>query len=164
MNEKTTASQVSLEKSQKAEKQITTKKNKKAIQSQAEKKIKLAPKASSRIVQAAKATKTAKLGTQPTTKQGKAKKSGKTERPKKVYQNFEFFYSRTTFRTMTNFFKTNFKAYGDAHARNKDQPITDYLQQFADEYMPGLLSSMPKSADRKKFLNVLQQVIYCHQS
>ena len=30
--------------------------------------------------------------------------------------------------------------------------------------MPGLLSSMPKSADRKKFLNVLQQVIYCHQS
>ena len=80
-----------------------------------------------------------------------------------MYQNFEFFYSRTTFRTMTNFFKTNFKPYFDAYQRQKDLPIAHFMQQFANEYMPGLLSSMSKQTEqRKKFLLVLQQVIFCH--
>jgi len=161
-NEKTTASQVSLVKPEKVEKQITTKLTKKAISKPAEKKIRAAPKLSSRIAQAVTASKVAKLATE-SAKPVRSKKGGKQERTKKVYQNFEFFYSRTTFRTMTNFFKTNFKPYFDAYQRQKDLPIAHFMQQFANEYMPGLLSSMSKQTEqRKKFLLVLQQVIFCH--
>lgn len=83
----------------------------------------------------------------------------------KSYMNFDFFYKRTLFRTMTIFYKQEFKVYFDQFSKQKDTafPIQRYLVQFTQDLHPGLLESMSSDAEVQEYLKILEQVVFCHR-
>jgi len=66
---------------------------------------------------------------------------------KKQYQNFDFVYKRTLFRSMMIFFKTEFKPYLEEFLRQKDSlknSLQTSLVRFVNDTMPGLTNMMSK--------------------
>jgi hypothetical protein len=57
----------------------------------------------------------------------------------KYYMNFDFYFKRTSFRTMTLYFKTAFKPYFERwKADRKKVSIAQYLAEFSLEHFHGL--------------------------
>jgi len=81
----------------------------------------------------------------------------------KYYMNFDFYFKRTCFRTMTLYFKTVFKPFFEQwkHKRSKALPINEILLQFTRTTHPGLLESLKGSA--KEYLELLKLLVFSHR-
>ena len=70
----------------------------------------------------------------------------------KYYTNFDFYYKRTSFRTMALFFKTAFNPFLEAwKPLKKTKPLDSYLLDFTKSHFPGLLESLPSEAAKFEF-------------
>ena len=64
----------------------------------------------------------------------------------KYYMNFDFYFKRTSFRTMTLYFKTVFKPFLEKYNQNKKNlTVPGVILDFVKEQFPGLIESMPNS-------------------
>jgi hypothetical protein len=68
-------------------------------------------------------------------------KTSKTAPSNKSYMKFDFYFKRTLFRTMTEFYKFSFKEHYEAFKTQKDTnyPIEKFLVEWVQETQPGLL-------------------------
>ena len=84
-----------------------------------------------------------KLGENPT---GKRPKKGE----RTYYQNFDFYFKRTSFRTMALYFKTAYKPFFDkwnnSTSKKRAPTILDSLVKFTDQEFPGLLKGLSEKA------------------
>ena len=96
-------------------------------------------------------------------------------RPKKgernYYENFDFFFKRTAFRTMTLYFKLAYKPYFDElmSAPKKQQVIRptaeavrENLITFTNVEFPGLLASL-STRNRDEFIELLKLLVLSHR-
>lgn len=61
----------------------------------------------------------------------------------KYYMNFDFYFKRTSFRTMTLYFKTAFKVYFERWKNDRRKTsIGECLIEFSHDYFPGLLDAL----------------------
>jgi len=82
---------------------------------------------------------------------------------KKYYTNFDFYFKRTSFRTMTLYFKTAFKSYFEAwKAQRQREPVTECLARFCHDAFPGLLESL-KESHRIEFIGLLKLLVFSHR-
>ena len=75
------------------------------------------------------------------TENAKIAKTSKVAPSNKAYMNFDFYFKRTLFRTMTEFYKFSFKEHYEAFKTQKDTnyPIEKFLVEWVQETQPGLL-------------------------
>lgn len=90
-----------------------------------------------------------------------------SRRPKKgdrnYYQNFDFFFKRTCFRTMTLFFKLAYKPFFDKWKSNKKKSnVIDSLVAFVNQEFPGLLDKMTQKA-RFEFIELVKLLVLSHR-
>lgn len=90
-----------------------------------------------------------------------------SRRPKKgdrnYYQNFDFFFKRTCFRTMTLFFKMAYKPYFDQWKSNKKKfTMLESLIRFTKKQFPGLLDPLSEKA-RFEFIELLKLLVLSHR-
>ena len=81
----------------------------------------------------------------------------------KYYMNFDFYFKRTSFRTMTLYFKMVFKPYFEAwKSERKKSPVSVCLSEFTVTNFPGLLESLP-DALKTEFLELLKLLVFSHR-
>lgn len=81
----------------------------------------------------------------------------------KYYKNFDFYFKRTSFRTMTLFFKVSFKPYFEKWKQQKrDRSIQDFLREYANLSFPGLLNDL-NAATQVEFLELLKLLVFSHR-
>ena len=90
-----------------------------------------------------------------------------SKRPKKgdrtYYQNFDFFFKRTCFRTMTLFYKLAYKPFFDKWKANKKKyTVLESLIRFAKEHFGGLLDTLGEKA-RFEFIELLKLLVLSHR-
>lgn len=90
-----------------------------------------------------------------------------SRRPKKgdrtYYQNFDFFFKRTSFRTMTLFFKLAYKPFFDKWKANKKKyGVVDSLTIFVKEKFPGLFETLSEKA-RFEFIELVKLLVLSHR-
>ena len=80
------------------------------------------------------------------------------------YQNFDFYFKRTCFRTMTLYFKTTFKPFFEKWKgkRSKGSSVHDLLTAYTEQTMPQLLALLP-AAQRSAFTEMLKLVVFSHR-
>ena len=91
-------------------------------------------------------------------------------RPKKgeknYYENFDFFFKRTGFRTMTLYFKVAFKPVFDkwrsGSASKGKIPLEQILIDYTKYEFPGLLERMPPKA-QFEFVELLKVLVLQHR-
>lgn len=77
--------------------------------------------------------------------------------------NFDFYFKRTSFRTMTVYFKTAFKPYFEKWKVEKKRPaISVYLAEFSHNYFPGLLDNINDTL-KEEFLELLKLLVFSHR-
>lgn len=83
----------------------------------------------------------------------------------KSYMNFDFYFKRTLFRTMTLFYKQSFKRQFDLFRTQTttNYPIERYLAQWVQEQQPGLLESMNSEAEMIEYVQLLKLVVFSHR-
>ena len=82
---------------------------------------------------------------------------------KKYYQNFDFYFKRTSFRTMTLYFKTQYKPFFEEWKNKKENPsVLDSLVKFAKDEFPGLLESFSEKA-RFEFIELVKLLVFSHR-
>lgn len=80
------------------------------------------------------------------------------------YKKFDFYYKRTSFRTMTVYFKATFKPYDDmCRSKRNKQPIKDLIVKYLNDEQPGLLQSLPRQEDKDSFCELLKMLLFCHR-
>lgn len=79
----------------------------------------------------------------------------------KYYAKFDFFYKRTVFRTMTEFYKNEFKSF-QALKENKKLSIKAQLLKFSDLAFPRLTQAMEPQQQRE-FIELLKMIVLCHR-
>lgn len=85
------------------------------------------------------------------------------EATSKYYMNFDFYFKRTSFRTMTLYFKTAFKPYFERwKTERKKTPITQCLADFSMDYFEGLFDLMSETL-RKEFVELLKLLVFSHR-
>lgn len=89
------------------------------------------------------------------------------KRPKKgektYYQNFDFFFKRTSFRTCTLFFKLAYKPFFDKWRQDKKKPdIYDSLIAFVNQEFPGLVETLSQKA-RFEFIELVKLLVLSHR-
>lgn len=78
--------------------------------------------------------------------------------------NFDFYFKRTSFRTMSLFYKIEFKPYFDRWKKEKkaSKEIGVYLAEYTRRTFPGLIESMgPKELD--EFIELLKLLVFSHR-
>lgn len=81
----------------------------------------------------------------------------------KYYKNFDFFFKRTSFRTMTLFFKMTFKPYFEKFKHcKKGQTIQEFLREYAEVAFPGLLADL-NSVAQIEFIELLKLLVFSHR-
>ena len=103
------------------------------------------------------------------TNTGDNEKAGGHRRPKKgeknYYENFDFFFKRTGFRTMTLFYKVAFKPIFDKWrsitAKQKVE-LVQVLIDYTRYEFPGLLEKMPPKA-QFEFIELLKVLVLQHR-
>ena len=95
------------------------------------------------------------------------KRDKNLKRPKKgdrnYYQNFDFFFKRTCFRTMTLFYKLAYKPFFDQWKANKKKySVLESLIRFAKEQFGGLLDTLGEKA-RFEFIELLKLLVLSHR-
>ena len=64
-------------------------------------------------------------------------------RDQKYYQNFDFYFKRTSFRTMTLYYKTQYKPFYDKWKASKEPvSVLASLRDFVNAEFDGLLKRM----------------------
>jgi hypothetical protein len=92
------------------------------------------PKASKTVIEENKSGKKIAKKSTPTHKS--AQGSGE-----KYYQNFDFYFKRTSFRTMTLYFKTQYKPFYESwKAQKKSTSVIPSLAEFVNHEFKGLLT------------------------
>jgi hypothetical protein len=77
--------------------------------------------------------------------------------------NFDFYFKRTSFRTMTLYFKTAFKPYFERwKSERKKLSIAQCLTDFAVDHFPGLFESL-SDALRQEFIELLKLLVFSHR-
>jgi hypothetical protein len=77
--------------------------------------------------------------------------------------NFDFYFKRTSFRTMTVYFKTAFKPYFEKWKAEKKRPsISVYLAEFAYDYFPELLENLNDTL-KEEFVELLKLLVFSHR-
>lgn len=85
------------------------------------------------------------------------------EETDKYYTNFDFFYKRTCFRVMTEFYKLEFKTfYTSQYEKRSKIPMETYLKRFTDDYFPGLLEKMSEQ-EQYQFIELIKLVVHSHR-
>jgi len=89
------------------------------------------------------------------------------KRPKKgernYYQNFDFYFKRTCFRTMTLYFKTAYKPFFDkSKSKKKKGTVLESLIAFTNKEFPGLLETMSEKA-RFEFVELVKLLVLSHR-
>lgn len=82
----------------------------------------------------------------------------------KYYMNFDFYYKRTCFRTMTYFYKYKFSPFFEKHKNRTGglkTDISDILKEFTVETHPNLLEILGDS--QQEFIDYLKIVVLCHR-
>lgn len=79
--------------------------------------------------------------------------------------NFDFYFKRTCFRTMTLYYKTIFKPYFEAWKtkRNQAKPINDILVQFTNAVHPGLHELLQTSHCAEQYIEMLKLLVFSHR-
>lgn len=81
----------------------------------------------------------------------------------KYYMNFDFYFKRTSFRTMTLYFKLAFKPFFDAwKSDRKKTSVLTCLSAFTSTYFPGLLTRVDDSLC-SEFLELLKMLVFSHR-
>lgn len=81
----------------------------------------------------------------------------------KYYQNFDFYFKRTSFRTMTLFFKTAYKPVFDKWKTQKKCPyVAQSLVDFVQRQFPGLLDTLSEKA-KFEFVELLKLLVFSHR-
>lgn len=81
----------------------------------------------------------------------------------KYYMNFDFYFKRTSFRTMTLYFKTAFKPYFERwKAERKKVSIAQCLADFSLAHFPGLLGVLSDTL-RQEFIELLKLLVFSHR-
>ena len=124
---------------------------------------------------AAKKTQTAKKAKQAPVKQVAEKEKARPqiqvavapetsdENPQKYYMNFDFYFKRTSFRTMTLYFKTVFKPFLEKwKGQKKNRDIKPILVEFMKVAFPGLYETLPSSA-QFEFLELFKLLVFSHR-
>lgn len=87
-----------------------------------------------------------------------------SDKEQKYYMNFDFYFKRTSFRTMTLYFKTAFKPFFEkwkGYKKNRD--IKGPLIEFTKEHFPGLIESMPSGAAQAEFIELFKLLVFSHR-
>jgi hypothetical protein len=82
----------------------------------------------------------------------------------KYYMNFDFYYKRTCFRTMTYFYKYKFSPFFEKHKNRTGglrSDISNILREFTQEMQPTLLTALGDQA--KEYIEYLKIVVLCHR-
>lgn len=81
----------------------------------------------------------------------------------KYYQNFDFYFKRTSFRTMTLFFKTAYKPFFEKwKATKKAKPVATSLLEFTKATFPGLVESLSEKA-AFQFVELVKLLVFSHR-
>ena len=82
----------------------------------------------------------------------------------KYYTNFDFFYKRTSFRTMALFFKTAFAPFLEKWKLvKKSKDVGVFLENFIESVFPGLIKSMTSEAARFDFQELVKLLLFSHR-
>lgn len=91
------------------------------------------------------------------------KKQVEERKEQKHYSNFDFYFKRTSFRTMTLYFKTAFKPYFEKwRAQKKPQPVANALLDFAKREFPALVENL-SAAESFEFVELLKLLVFSHR-
>jgi hypothetical protein len=83
--------------------------------------------------------------------------------PEKYYKKFDFFYKRTCFRLMAEFFKLLFQPFQKQWIEQKKRSaMSNLMQAFAAEHFSPLLQKL-SPANQIDFLNNLLGVVHSHR-
>merc|ERR1719188_178999 len=96
-----------------------------------------------------------------TAKASKVSKSNATSE-KKYYQNFDFYFKRTSFRTMTNYFKAQYNPFIEQWKAKAYSSVKESLEAFANKEFPGLLGTLNRQA-AVEFIELLKLLVYSHR-
>lgn len=78
--------------------------------------------------------------------------------------NFDFYFKRTSFRTMTLYYKTAFKPFFEKwKGQKKNREIRGPLIECMKELFPGLIESMPSSQAQFEFLELFKLLVFSHR-
>ena len=82
----------------------------------------------------------------------------------KYYMNFDFYFKRTSFRTMTLYFKTAFKPFFEkCKGQKKNREIKGPLLEFTKEHFPGLIENLPPGQAQFEFLELFKLLVFSHR-
>jgi len=83
--------------------------------------------------------------------------------PDKYYKKFDFFYKRTCFRLMAEFFKQLFNPYHKIWVDSrKKSNMNDHIQEFAYKYFGDVLSKLPEHY-QVEFITILVVLVNSHR-
>eukprot|EP00347_Sterkiella_histriomuscorum_P007809 403347478 len=83
--------------------------------------------------------------------------------PDKYYKKFDFFYKRTCFRLMAEFFKSLFQPFQKMWIEQKKKsPMTQLLHSFAVQHFESTLSKLPPG-QQIEFIGMLMAVVHSHR-
>ena len=93
------------------------------------------------------------------------------KRPKKgqtnFYEKFDFFFTRTTFRTMAQYFKQAYNPYFELCAGVKKLPtgltVDESLVLYCQKELPGVLECFKTEFERIEFLELLKLLVLAHR-
>jgi hypothetical protein len=81
----------------------------------------------------------------------------------KYYMNFDFYFKRTSFRTMTLYYKTAFKPYFEKwKAEKRKVPISVCLAEFSLDHFRGLFDILNDTL-KEEFLELLKLLVFSHR-
>ena len=78
--------------------------------------------------------------------------------------NFDFYFKRTSFRTMTVFFKNAYKPFFEKwkNQKKQDKEIENSLIEFTQSTFKGLLETLSKEA-QFEFIDLLKLLVFSHR-
>lgn len=91
------------------------------------------------------------------------------KRPKKgdknYYQNFDFFFKRSCFRTMALYYKLAYKPFFDKWkaGKNKSSVFEESLIAFVQLEFPGLLDKLGEDSARFEFIELVKLLVLAHR-
>ena len=97
----------------------------------------------------------------------KDKNMSERMKPKKgdrnYYKNFDFFFKRTCFRTMTLYFKLAYKPFFERQKQNKKTvTVLDSLVEMIKQEFPGLLDKLDRKA-KFQFIELFKLLVLSHR-
>ena len=86
------------------------------------------------------------------------------EEEKKYYTNFDFYFKRTSFRTMTAYYKQGFQPFFDNWKAVKKEPsVIPSLITYANKEFPGLLGKLSSDKAKSEFIQLLKLLVFAHR-